>query len=158
MSTPPPRTRTGDHTKYSSLTRPSTTNTSYLYTGTTHDSNPRALDANGTAGAWRRVVSVTDKQPLSAPPVSGGNDAQGRPTLTWKAVTGAAKYEVYRARSKDGDYIKYSTVTGTSYTNTSYIEDGNQKISEGTYGKSITDACLGWEKSEKLVLELADLL
>lgn len=40
----------------------------------------------------------------------------------------------------------------------SYIEDGNQKISEGTYGKSITDACLGWEKSEKLVLELADLL
>ena len=38
------------------------------------------------------------------------------------------------------------------------IEDGNQKISEGTYGKSITDACLGWEKSEKLVLELADLL
>ena len=40
----------------------------------------------------------------------------------------------------------------------SYIEDGNQKISEGTYGKSITDACLGWEKSEKLMLELADLL
>ena len=40
----------------------------------------------------------------------------------------------------------------------SYIEDGNRKISEGTYGKSITDACLGWEKSEKLVLELADLL
>lgn len=27
----------------------------------------------------------------------------------------------------------------------SYIEDGNQKISEGTYGKSITDPCLGWE-------------
>jgi len=32
---------------------------------------------------------------------------------------------VYRARSKDGDYIKYSTVTGTSYTNISYIENGN---------------------------------
>ena len=40
----------------------------------------------------------------------------------------------------------------------SYIEDGNQKISEGTYGKSITDACLGWEKTERLILELADLL
>ena len=62
---------------------------------------------------------------LPAPTVTGGNDAQGRPTLTWKAVTGAAKYEVYRARSKDGDYIKYSTVTGTSYTNISYIENGN---------------------------------
>ncbi|OLA37373.1 MAG: hypothetical protein BHW35_04440 [Firmicutes bacterium CAG:176_63_11] len=49
---------------------------------------------------------------LPAPAVTGGNDAQGRPTLKWNAVTGAAKYEVYRARSKDGDYIKYSTVTG----------------------------------------------
>ena len=62
---------------------------------------------------------------LPAPTVTGGNDSQGRPTLKWNAVTGAAKYEVYRARSKDGDYIKYSTVTGTSYTNTSYIENGN---------------------------------
>ncbi len=40
----------------------------------------------------------------------------------------------------------------------SYIEDGNQKIGEGIYGKSITDACLGWEKTEKLVLEIADSL
>ena len=40
----------------------------------------------------------------------------------------------------------------------SYIEDGNQKINEGVYGKSITDACLGWEKSERLVLELAEAL
>ena len=40
----------------------------------------------------------------------------------------------------------------------SYIEDGNQKIGEGVYGKSITDACLGWEKSEKLILEMADLI
>ncbi len=39
----------------------------------------------------------------------------------------------------------------------SYIEDGCQKIGEGTYGKSITDPCLGWEKTEKLVLELADI-
>ena len=40
----------------------------------------------------------------------------------------------------------------------SYIEDGNQKISESTYGKSITDACLGWEKTERLILDLAELL
>jgi 3-deoxy-7-phosphoheptulonate synthase len=40
----------------------------------------------------------------------------------------------------------------------SYIEDGCQKISEGTYGKSITDPCLGWDKTEQLILELADLL
>ncbi len=40
----------------------------------------------------------------------------------------------------------------------SYIEDGAQKIGEGVYGKSITDPCLGWEKTEKLILEIADLL
>ena len=38
----------------------------------------------------------------------------------------------------------------------SYIEDGNQKIGEGVYGKSITDACLGWEKTERLIYEIAD--
>lgn len=39
----------------------------------------------------------------------------------------------------------------------SYIVDGNQKIGEGIYGKSITDACLGWDKTEKLILEMADI-
>ena len=40
----------------------------------------------------------------------------------------------------------------------SYIEDGNQAIGAGCYGKSITDPCLGWEKSERLLLEMAELL
>ena len=40
----------------------------------------------------------------------------------------------------------------------SYLEDGAQKIGGGVYGKSITDPCLGWAKTEALVLELADLL
>ena len=40
----------------------------------------------------------------------------------------------------------------------SYIEDGCQKIGEGIYGKSITDPCLGWEKTERLILQMADLL
>ena len=119
------RSKDGDYIKYSTVTGTSYTNTSYIESGSTYYYKVRALDANGTAGAWSSVVSVTYKQTLSAPTVTGGNDSQGRPTLTWKVVTGAAKYEVYRARSKDGDYIKYSTVTGTSYTNTSYIEDGN---------------------------------
>ena len=38
----------------------------------------------------------------------------------------------------------------------SYIEDGAQKIGEGIYGKSITDPCLGWEKSEKLIYDIAE--
>ena len=40
----------------------------------------------------------------------------------------------------------------------SYIEDGAQKIGEGCYGKSITDPCLGWDKTEKLIYDVADLL
>ncbi len=39
----------------------------------------------------------------------------------------------------------------------SYLEDGRQSESEHVYGKSITDPCLGWEKTEKLIYELADL-
>ena len=119
------RSKNGDYIKYSTVTGTSYTNTSYIENGNTYYYKVRALKSDGTAGAWSSVVSVTYKQTLSAPTVTGGNDSQGRPTLTWKAVTGAAKYEVYRARSRSGEYIKYSTVTGTSYTNTSYIEDGN---------------------------------
>ncbi len=37
----------------------------------------------------------------------------------------------------------------------SYIEDGCQKVTDGVYGKSITDPCLGWEKTEKLIYDLA---
>ena len=41
----------------------------------------------------------------------------------------------------------------------SYLEDGAQKISDcEVYGKSITDPCLGWEKTERLVLDIADAL
>lgn len=40
----------------------------------------------------------------------------------------------------------------------SYIEDGAQKVDGGIYGKSITDPCLGWEKSERLIYDIADLL
>ena len=118
------RSRSGEYIKYSTVTGTSYTNISYIENGNTYYYKVRALDANGTAGAWSSIVSVTYKQTLSAPTVTGGNDAQGRPTLTWKAVSGAAKYEVYRARSKDGTYSKYSTTTGTAYTNSSYLTSG----------------------------------
>ena len=40
----------------------------------------------------------------------------------------------------------------------SYIEDGAQKPGESVYGKSITDPCLGWEKTERLIYELAEMV
>ena len=39
----------------------------------------------------------------------------------------------------------------------SYLEDGAQPVDGGVYGKSITDPCLGWEKTERLIMELAEL-
>ncbi|MDD5457034.1 MAG: 3-deoxy-7-phosphoheptulonate synthase [Candidatus Margulisbacteria bacterium] len=40
----------------------------------------------------------------------------------------------------------------------SFLVEGAQKANENIYGKSITDPCLGWESSEKLVLEIADMV
>ena len=40
----------------------------------------------------------------------------------------------------------------------SYLEDGNQSPGGSVYGQSITDPCLGWDKTERMILELADLL
>ena len=122
------RSRSGEYIKYSTVTGTSYTNTSYIEDGNTYYYKVRALDANGTAGAWSSIVSVSYRAAstgtLSAPTVTGGNDSQGRPTLTWKVVTGAAKYEVYRSYSRDGSYSKYSTQTSTAYTNSSYLTSG----------------------------------
>lgn len=40
----------------------------------------------------------------------------------------------------------------------SYIEDGCQRIEDGVYGKSITDPCLGWEKTKNMIFTIADQL
>ena len=56
---------------------------------------------------------------------------------------------------RHSDYVK-KIVKGLMIE--SYIEDGAQKPEENVYGKSITDPCLGWEKTERLILDLADIL
>ncbi len=50
-----------------------------------------------------------------------------------------------------GQYVKGFLVE-------SYIEDGNQPSNGGVYGKSITDACLGWAKTERLLFSVAEKL
>ena len=62
--------------------------------------------------------------------------------------------EVMHSRRHNGDISRM--VKGLMIE--SYIEDGCQKVDGGVYGKSITDPCLGWDKSERLVLDLADML
>lgn len=53
------------------------------------------------------------------------------------------------------NYLVHKMVKGLMIE--SYLEDGCQKVDGGVYGKSITDPCLGWEKTEKLILDIADL-
>ena len=40
----------------------------------------------------------------------------------------------------------------------SYLDDGNQPIDGGVYGKSVTDPCLGWEKSKQLIYDINEKL
>ena len=62
--------------------------------------------------------------------------------------------EVLQNRNFDPDI--HSLVKG--FMVESYIEDGNQKIGQGVYGKSITDACLGWDKTQKLIYDIAEMV
>lgn len=62
--------------------------------------------------------------------------------------------EVLHSRRLNGDIRRL--VKGVMVE--SYIEPGCQKIGGGIYGKSITDPCLGWEESERLIYDIAELL
>ena len=62
--------------------------------------------------------------------------------------------EVMSSRRQSGDVKRL--VKGLMIE--SYLEDGAQKIGEGVFGKSITDPCLGWEKTERLIFDIADTL
>ena len=62
--------------------------------------------------------------------------------------------DVIHSRNQSGDIRRL--VKGLMIE--SYLEDGAQTIGEDTFGKSITDPCLGWEKSHRLILDLADSL
>ena len=62
--------------------------------------------------------------------------------------------DIVHSRNQNGD-IK-CLVKGLMIE--SYLEDGAQGVGEHTFGKSITDPCLGWEKTERLIFELAEKL
>ena len=62
--------------------------------------------------------------------------------------------DIVHSRNQNGDIKRL--VKGLMIE--SYLEDGACKAEEHIFGKSITDPCLGWEKTEQLILELADKL
>lgn len=72
-------------------------------------------DKNVTASAFSKVVKGTVD--LKMPVVTAKSKSKKQVKLSWKKVSGAKKYEIYRATSKNGKYKKIATTTKTSYTN-----------------------------------------
>lgn len=67
-----------------------------------------------------KIFDALPTAPLAAPAVAAGNDAAtGKITLSWAAVKGAAKYEVYRSLTKYGPFVKMTSTDGTGCTDTS---------------------------------------
>ena len=94
-----------------------TTNTTYTNNstaiGTTYYYKVKAVNANNAASDYSVIRSILCKP--AAPSVSI-NRSNGKPKLSWKAVSGATKYWIYR--STDGKEFKYfDSTTKTSYTN-----------------------------------------
>lgn len=87
----------------------------------TRDSEYSSASFNADYPMSSSAFSVSNSlNTLPRPTVSISNNADsGKPTLHWAAISGAAKYEIYRATSKTGTYSKMYTTTATSYTNTS---------------------------------------
>ena len=98
----------------------------YLEKGRTYTYKVRAVTSSGAVGSFSKEVTFTynPAASLAAPTVTAGLDDQGYPTLTWPAVPDAARYEVYRAASEDGNFAQLAAVTSNSYTNSAVLTDG----------------------------------
>lgn len=77
-----------------------------------------AVDKNGNTSAKSNIVLRKCDLPRPVTTLSSVASS-GKVKVTWKAIPGAQKYEVYRATSKSGTYSKMYTTTATSYVNTS---------------------------------------
>ena len=100
-----------------------TTSTSYVNTGastgTTYYYRVKAVNRNGMASAYSNIVSGKAKAAApAAPSVTIGNSSTGKPRLTWKAVSGAVSYRIYRSESRGTGYSLLGTTSSTSYVNT----------------------------------------
>ena len=100
-----------------------TTATSYVNTGastgTTYYYRVKAVNRNGMASGYSNIVSGKAKAAVpAAPSVTAGNSSTGKPRLTWKAVSGAVSYRIYRSESRGTGYSLLGTTSSTSYVNT----------------------------------------
>lgn len=98
-----------------------TSSTSYINTksepGIKYWYKVRAVDEDGNKSRFSSPKYRYTK--LARPVVKGTHVAStGKNKLTWETVDGASAYEIWRADSKDGEYVRKLTTVNTSYTNT----------------------------------------
>ena len=84
--------------------------------GKTYFYKVKAVTAEGGESPDSEVISLARK-PV-APKVTGKLNSKGKPVLTWKAVDGAVKYQIYYAASKNGKYQLLKTTKALKYTHT----------------------------------------
>ena len=97
------------------------TGTSYRHTGiaagTSYYYAVRALDAEGVGGAWSSHVSAL-LTPVATPSLRVSGVSSGGISLSWNAVSGAARYELQAWTSASGWWQLSSNITGTTYRHT----------------------------------------
>ena len=103
----------GTYSLLGTVTATSYTNTG-AKAGTTYYYKVKAVNSAGES-AYSNVVSG---RATVTTLTMGHSASSGKPQLTWKAVSGAASYKVYRATSKNGAYSVINTTKALTYTNT----------------------------------------
>lgn len=73
---------------------------------------------SNSSSKYTESSTVAQIAKLAQPVVKTTTNNDGKPVLSWSAVRGADRYEVYRAVSADGTYTNISSLTSTSYTDT----------------------------------------
>ena len=105
--------RTGNYSLLGTVTTTSYTNTGAKI-NTTYYYRVKACNDAGLSAYSNVVSGQTTVTTLTL----GHSSASGKPMLTWKAVSGAASYKVYRATTKNGAYSVINTTKALTYTNT----------------------------------------
>lgn len=109
--------KNGKYSRMSAAASTKYTNTS-AEPGKTYYYKVRTVDKNGKKGSFSSVKSVTCICPQPVVTLTL-RSSDGKPTVTWKAVKGASKYEIYGSASKNGKYSLLKTTEGKSYVHTS---------------------------------------
>ena len=102
----------GTYSLLGTVTATSYTNTG-AKAGTTYYYKVKAVNSAGESAFSNVVSGKTTVTTLTM----GHSATSGKPQLTWKAVSGAASYKVYRATSKNGAYSVINTTKALTYTN-----------------------------------------